>query len=242
MLEVFIALAAAVVVGCVFWRRGRRGRRCCVGIIGDDQCFVIDAHGRVGTAQSVLDDADMAAYCLIDACLHGTETARVAELLADARVHHATMQWVLQTWQYVRVGDTMSVPYFRTLFNHSFTPLTAALLAASNVDIVRLLLADGRANPAAKRSWALYIAAVKGRVEITRALLADGRADPHANSCMIHVMASSHIDVVRALLADGRYDRDSAAYAGWVFQQVAGARCSAMACAWFATVAQVNEH
>jgi hypothetical protein len=46
--------------------------------------------------------------------------------------------------------------------------------------VVELLLADGRADPAAHDSNALTMAAHGGHENVTRLLLADGRADPAA--------------------------------------------------------------
>ena len=83
--------------------------------------------------------------------------------------------------------------------------------AASNgfVDIVRrVLLADGRADPNARRSEALWTAANEGRVGVVRALLVDGRCDPCAggNHALRCAMDRGHAAVVRALIADGRAD------------------------------------
>jgi hypothetical protein len=54
--------------------------------------------------------------------------------------------------------------------------------AASNgfVDVVRALLADGRADPATQSSRALINAAERGHTDVVAALLADGRARTQA--------------------------------------------------------------
>ena len=46
------------------------------------------------------------------------------------------------------------------------------------VEVVKLLLEDGRADPAVRRSQAIAWSSVQGRLETTRLLLKDGRADP----------------------------------------------------------------
>jgi hypothetical protein len=70
------------------------------------------------------------------------------------------------------------------------------------------LLADGRADPAARNSGPLFGAALFGHTDVVKALLADGRADPAASdSCALRrALDRGHMGVVEALLADGRAD------------------------------------
>lgn len=79
---------------------------------------------------------------------------------------------------------------------------------SNRVDVVRLLLLDGRADPAAKGNEALLHAAETGHAELVSVLLADGRANPAAmNSAALRsAVLHGRAGVVRALLADGRAD------------------------------------
>jgi hypothetical protein len=74
--------------------------------------------------------------------------------------------------------------------------------------VVRLLLADGRADPAARNNDAIVCSSANGHAAVVRLLLEDGRADPAAlGSLSIHQSVHHcHADVVRLLLADGRAD------------------------------------
>jgi hypothetical protein len=98
--------------------------------------------------------------------------------------------------------------------------LSEALMDAAywgHVGIVWLLLADGRADPAANDSLVLSHAVDSGHVapervhrelRIVQLLLADGRADPAAShSAALGVAARrGRTDFLLALLADGRAD------------------------------------
>jgi hypothetical protein len=74
------------------------------------------------------------------------------------------------------------------------------------VRVVRLLLADGRADPTAYRNSPLSNAARNGHVRVVRALMADSRVDPSVddNYAMHWAAKENHIDVVRLLLQDPR--------------------------------------
>ncbi len=78
----------------------------------------------------------------------------------------------------------------------------------NHINVLMLLLEDGRADPGADRSVALRLAAWKGSVEAVNLLLRDGRADPAAinNSAIICASSSGKADVVRLLLKDVRVD------------------------------------
>ena len=68
-------------------------------------------------------------------------------------------------------------------FSISNDTLTSALAESSDqghLEIVRLLLQDGRADPSAFVSEALRYASLYGHSEVVRLLLQDGRADPSA--------------------------------------------------------------
>ena len=75
-----------------------------------------------------------------------------------------------------------------------------------HIDVVRLLLADGRVNPAASDNYAIRLASENGRTDVVRLLLADGRVDPAAkdNYAIREASCYGHVDVVRLLLADVR--------------------------------------
>ena len=99
---------------------------------------------------------------------------------------------------------------------------------AGHVDVIAALLADGRADPAAKNGVvlctvaqqthisvvravlgaALRLAAQRGHVDVVAAFLADGRADPAADfsGALRYAAYNGHVDVILALLADGRAD------------------------------------
>lgn len=101
--------------------------------------------------------------------------------------------------------------------------------------VVRALLADGRANPRANTSEAVTWASVKGHVGVVRALLADGRADPRAKDTAAIYWASlkGHEQVVRALLVAG-CARDRAIDGGRVFGEARVLRACMGSAAWFA--------
>ena len=70
-----------------------------------------------------------------------------------------------------------------------------------HVNIVRLLLEDGRADPACDQSIALWDAAKYSRVRILKAIINDGRADPTAfdNEAMRVALEGRHTKVVALL-------------------------------------------
>ena len=71
-----------------------------------------------------------------------------------------------------------------------------------NLEVVKLLLADKRVNPAA----AIKVASRKGNVEIIKLLLEDGRANPSSgnNYAIRKASENGHVEVVKLLLADKR--------------------------------------
>lgn len=89
-------------------------------------------------------------------------------------------------------------------------PRTVLREAAANghVEVVRALLEDGRANPAAHESVALTRAALRGHAEVVSLLLKDQRADPTAedNATVRWAAESGRTEVVRLLLRDPRVD------------------------------------
>ena len=82
--------------------------------------------------------------------------------------------------------------------------------AAQNghLEVVKLLLADSRVNPAALNNKAIQWAAEEGQTEVVKVLLADSRVDPAANNSRIIGKAAKnyHSAVVKLLLADSRVD------------------------------------
>jgi hypothetical protein len=95
-----------------------------------------------------------------------------------------------------------------------------------HTEVVRVLLEDGRADPAWNDNQVLRTAIVRDRVAIVRLLLADGRADPGTGcSYPLRLAAlSRRHEVLQLLLEDGRADPaafDSAAlvasaYGGYI--------------------------
>jgi ankyrin repeat protein len=71
-------------------------------------------------------------------------------------------------------------------------------------DVVRVLLADGRANPAAEKNYAFSEAVEKNYIEIVAMLLLDKRADPRVG--FYTACKKGHIEIVRLLLNDSRVD------------------------------------
>jgi hypothetical protein len=99
------------------------------------------------------------------------------------------------------------------VFRCATTPeaLTTWLLHAAShgmTDVLRALLADGRANPCANNDCAVRAAGYTGHIGVMRVLLADGRANPAAVSSesLVAAAEAGHTQVVYALLADGRAD------------------------------------
>jgi hypothetical protein len=75
-----------------------------------------------------------------------------------------------------------------------------------HVNVVRVLLSDGRADPAACNSEAVRSAARHRKALMMQALLDDGRADPAAcgGEALVTAAQRGNVAVVRLLLADGR--------------------------------------
>ena len=113
---------------------------------------------------------------------------------------------------------------------------TALQLAsrAGHVEIVRLLLKDGRADPNKasdfKGETPLFLASRAGHVEIVRLLLKDGRTDPNkadkGGFVALHEVASDSInkDILRLLLKDERTDPNKANENGWTALHLASIR------------------
>lgn len=80
-----------------------------------------------------------------------------------------------------------------------------------DLEIIRLLLEDGRSDPTIDDNSFIISASARGIVEIVRLLLEDRRADPRAeNSGALHwACTRGNVDVVRLLLEDGRADPTS---------------------------------
>ena len=76
------------------------------------------------------------------------------------------------------------------------------------VDIVEVLLQDGRADPTAENNEAINFASSNGHTKVVALLLQDGRADPAAdkNAAIRSASKNGHVDVVKLLLQDGRAD------------------------------------
>ena len=75
-----------------------------------------------------------------------------------------------------------------------------------HVDVVRLLLADSRVNPAECNNCAIQCACANGHVDVVRLLLADNRVNPadNYNQAIRLACENGHVDVVCLLLADHR--------------------------------------
>lgn len=80
------------------------------------------------------------------------------------------------------------------------------------VNVVRLLLADGRSDPGAYYNAAVRHASLYNHTSVLRLLLADPRADPcEWDDCALRwARSAGHVATVRVLLADGRVDKHGA--------------------------------
>ncbi|KKK50667.1 hypothetical protein LCGC14_3122730, partial [marine sediment metagenome] len=80
-----------------------------------------------------------------------------------------------------------------------------------HVDVVRMLLADGRANPADERNRPFRCCVRRGQAAVLALLLADGRVDPTANdNYAVRIsVENEHTEVVRLLLTDTRVVPDA---------------------------------
>lgn len=114
-------------------------------------------------------------HALYDACDQGWLSS-VTLLLTDARIKHIYGQFTIQ-----------------------------AASVKGHAKVVRLLLADGRANPRADDSGSLRWACLCGHVEVVRMLLADGRSNPAPRW---GASMREYARVVRELLTDARARRD----------------------------------
>jgi hypothetical protein len=76
----------------------------------------------------------------------------------------------------------------------------------NRLEIVRLLLEDGRVNPKHRHNYAIRVAAENGFKEIVQLLLTDKRVNPSDddNYAITYASINGHIEVVRMLLADDR--------------------------------------
>lgn len=84
------------------------------------------------------------------------------------------------------------------------------VVASTNgyAEIVELLLADPRVDPAVKDNFAFIQACKQGHVEVAKLLLQDPRVDPtdNYNRALQMSVAYNHLDVVELLLNDPRID------------------------------------
>ena len=76
------------------------------------------------------------------------------------------------------------------------------------LDIIELLILDGRADPAALNNAAIQFASEEGYADIVSLLLQDSRVDPtdNDNYAIDGASKNGHIDVVEVLLQDGRVE------------------------------------
>ena len=84
----------------------------------------------------------------------------------------------------------------------------ALVFACENgyIDIVELLLKDGRTNPAYDYNYSIFQASRYGEVEVVKLLLKDKRVDPadSGNSSIILANKNNYDEVVLLLLNDNR--------------------------------------
>ena len=75
-----------------------------------------------------------------------------------------------------------------------------------HTDVVKILLADPRVNPAAQNNDAIRLASQYGHTDIVKILLSDPRVNPNADNNYAIGLASEngHTDVVKILLSDPR--------------------------------------
>lgn len=73
-------------------------------------------------------------------------------------------------------------------------------------DILKVLLQDGRIDPAVENNWPIKIASQRGFEDCVALLLQDGRVDPTASGSIRFASQFGHTKVVSLLLEDGRVD------------------------------------
>ena len=113
--------------------------------------------------------------------------------------------------EYCESGNVEAV---KTLMSH-VDPINNAIgWAARNghIEVVELLLTDGRADPSANSNCAIRLAAEYGYAKVVELLLADKRINPSAgdNYAIRWAALNEHFEVVKLLLADKRVDPSAA--------------------------------
>ena len=120
---------------------------------------------------------------------------------------------------FVRACSMPSSDTVRTLLaDPSTNPASHASFAIYNImshydnaDVMKLVLADGRADPMVNDGYALVMAILLNRVKCAHALLDDPRVDPSVrdNRALLLAVRNGHLDIVERLLADPRVDPSS---------------------------------
>ena len=78
----------------------------------------------------------------------------------------------------------------------------------NHVDVVKILLQDGRIDPTTMGNWPIRHASEQGYTDIVEALLQDRRVDPteYKNAAICWAGESGHVKIVKMLLQDGRVE------------------------------------
>ena len=100
----------------------------------------------------------------------------------------------------------LDVPETDSPLNFNCTFYLAVGLEQGIAEVVRLLLEDGRADPAAKEIDTLYLACSGGHKSVLSLLLKDGRVDPTVAIPVIisNLSREMNLEIVEVLLADPR--------------------------------------
>ena len=167
-------------------------------LVGDDRAscaFACVCRRFRRVAYAVFDQSQ----AFIRACYRGYADI-VQGFLADGRVDPAAAINVVMKWR-----DRHGVMHMGCVYS------TDAICVSSrngHADIVKLLLADGRADPTVRDNEPIRMSCASGQADVVRLLLADPRVDPAAknNNAICMSSRNAHTDVVQLLLADGRAD------------------------------------
>mmetsp|Transcript_18214 Transcript_18214/g.29609 ORF Transcript_18214/g.29609 Transcript_18214/m.29609 type:complete len:647 (-) Transcript_18214:543-2483(-) len=127
---------------------------------------------------------------------------RYVELLGSACMH-GTIDIVTLFLSRCSLHEELDVPFRLACKN-------------GNLQVVKMLLNDGRVYPWSKESLCFRIAAVRSNLAVLRVLLEDNRVDPAAchNEAIRVAAKSGNDDIVKCLLLDRRVDpRSSESYA-----------------------------
>jgi ankyrin repeat protein len=159
--------------------------------------FVVSAHfGSVGLMTCLL--GDLGDDEIVDVSYDNQRALRMAcRCFPDDGVTRITQSLDLST-------DDVEDQHTKTIASSTWW----CAREQRQVEVVKLLLADERVDPAARNDWAIRHASRNGHSGIVKLLLADERVDPaaDANYAIQIACKNGHVVVVDLLLADQRVD------------------------------------